>query len=333
MKKSTQSHRASAGHIDVGTAEEGGIEKLISFNNRLIIVKTNAVYEVVTADSVDPERKTATIPRMIQKKITSMGTESDFVAKSLLTASLLFRKGSFSEPVIDNVLSLVFEMLPEFDQLNQNINEYSALEQELIESHSDSGQSEAAFSIPSIADIETRARTIFQKVDQICQILIKLIRLFYPKDKRLKLTPYEQLHHFLISKYGEDDGRTKFLAQNLEFFCHVRTIRNGLDHRLPSVVVEDFLMVEDGEVSLPSIRSKVGDCKLEKKVFGRYIKDVEDALIHIVESMLCVLAGDNLTPNGLGLITKAVPEEKRIFKNVRYSLWSPVGDGGFYLLK
>ena len=39
--------RESVGHADIGTAEDGAIVEMKNYNGRLIILKENAIYEMV----------------------------------------------------------------------------------------------------------------------------------------------------------------------------------------------------------------------------------------------------------------------------------------------
>ena len=61
-KKKIDKIRESGGMAYVGKKEDGGVVDMITIGDRLIAIKENSVYEMISADKVDPERTTETIP-------------------------------------------------------------------------------------------------------------------------------------------------------------------------------------------------------------------------------------------------------------------------------
>lgn len=323
--------RESGGMAEVGSKEDGGVIDMITIGDRLIAVKEHSVYELIMADKVDPQRKTASIPNMIQKKLIDKGPNEPMVAKTLLTAKGLFQPGSFDKEIINKVIDLGLEALIEFSLLNKEVHEYIELENKEIQKYNESKKEQKNYIVPSIADVQSRAKTIFQKTDQVSQILIELIRTFYPKDKKLKLTPYEHLVEIFKDKYGDKDPSTDYLIKNLDFFCHIRTIRNGLDHRLPIVEVKDFEVQENGDVQIPTIDLKAKDCKLKRTNFNEYTTEILRVFPFVFENMLAMIADDNIRQSPMNFSVQEMPTDQRKYQEVRYALYSPLGKGGFYV--
>jgi len=48
--------RESGGYFEVGTDAEGAIVEMFTIDDQLLIVKEGAIYEVMMADDIDPER-------------------------------------------------------------------------------------------------------------------------------------------------------------------------------------------------------------------------------------------------------------------------------------
>jgi len=48
--------RNRGGVADIGTKEDGAIVETININERLITVKEKSIYELVLADTLDPQR-------------------------------------------------------------------------------------------------------------------------------------------------------------------------------------------------------------------------------------------------------------------------------------
>jgi len=331
-KSNIDKYRESGGKFDLGSSDEGKILKLFSTSNKLIAIKEKAIYSLITADQVDPKRKSENIPNWIQKKLIDKGPDSEIVSKTILTAKLLFQIGSFEKNIIDQIIGLCCESLTEFSALEKEIEGYIKIENADVHKFNISDQSAENYIIPSIPDITTRAKSIFQKTDQIAQIIIDLIRLFYPKDKKLKLTPFKHLYQIIKNKYGEEHDYSIYIQKNLKFFCQIRSIRNGLDHRLDSCKISDFTVEKDGAITHPTIKLKDKECPLSICYFNIYVSNVLKAYPYLFENLLMILADANLKQSGMNYRVEEIPESRRIFPKVRYALWSPVGEGGFYLL-
>lgn len=323
--------RNSAGMAEVGFIEDGEIVDIISIGDRLIAVKEHSVYELIRADQVDPKRQTISIPNIIQKKVIGKGPNEPIVAKTLLTAKTLFQDGSFEKETIQSIVNLALEALIEFSLLDIEVNNYILLESNEIDKFEKFKKDQTNYIIPSIADIQSRAKTIFQKTDQVSQILIDLIRTFYPKDKKLKVTPYEHLLKIFRDKYGEQDPGTDYLNKNLEFFCHIRSIRNGLDHRLQTVEVKDFEVQENGDIQIPTIELKATECKLNRTNFNEYITKILRVFPYVFENILAMVANDNICPSLMSFSVQEMPTDQRKYQEVRFALYSPLGTGGFFV--
>ena len=49
--------RNNGGSFDVGTEDDGGIVEMYNLNGKMLVIKERSVYEVIFADTLDPERK------------------------------------------------------------------------------------------------------------------------------------------------------------------------------------------------------------------------------------------------------------------------------------
>ena len=91
--------RGSGGHADIGTAEDGAIVEMKNYNGRLIILKENAIYEMVFADSIDPDRTNQNLSPTIHKLIITKDTGSPIVCKIFISAKTLFNNYHIIEGV------------------------------------------------------------------------------------------------------------------------------------------------------------------------------------------------------------------------------------------
>ena len=179
-KRPIDKKREAGGMADIGSAEDGAILELTKIGKRLIAIKERAIYELMMADDVDPERTNLNLPKSIHKLIIDQGADSETVSRVFLTAKTLFKKEYFSDDTdIEKALTLSLDILQELTVLEKEISDYLKKEQELINEYEEKRTKPVSYSIPSMGDVETRCKTIFQKADHIEQTLMEIITIFF----------------------------------------------------------------------------------------------------------------------------------------------------------
>lgn len=323
--------RSSAGNADIGTKEDGAIEKMIKIGERLIVIKERSIYEFMMADDVDPERTNIKLPNNIQKLIFDQGSESEMVSRVFLTANILFNKGKFEKTIdTEKALTLTLDLIQEISILETEIQSYLNKEKEVAGDYESKRNKPVSYSIPSIGNAKNRCTTIFQKADHIEQTLMKIITLFYPNDGLTQQSHFPKLHKIIEEKYGEKDSFTEFLGQILEFMKLVRNLRNALDHQLKGVEIYDFELAPNSDVLSPSIELDFKGSKLERQSLSEFLKCLIPNFIYICEITILHLAGRNFIPTIMQQTIQEIPENKRRNKFVKYSFWSNMGEGGYY---
>lgn len=318
--------------IEVGTKEDGSIKKVSTIGDNLYVLKENSLFELnVIYEKSEQDSNSRKIKKVTQKKVISQGSESIFVAKTYLTAKSVFQHGNFKDYNRNEIFQQCINILFEFSSLIDAILSYNRLEEKAIKDFVESEKSSENFIIPSISDIRTKTKTIFQKIDQISQILHTIIKLYYPNNKKGG-TIYEQLQNHFEKKLGKYSPYSEYLTKNLDFFCNIRYIRNGLDHTGTNfVIIEDFKYEED-HLIMPSIELTKQECPLGERNFKNLINEILQVYPVMIEHILIMIADDNLENNVMGFRVRQIPQEKRLFKEVRYGLWSPIGKDGFFSL-
>jgi len=322
--------RNSGGHANIGTPEDGAIIEMKNIGGRLIIIKERSIYEMVFADKIDPERKNINLPPTINKLIIDKGAESEVVARVLLTAKTIFKPEYLIDTIdCDAVLSLVIDMLSEIFILEKEINEYSELEKKEAEAYNKRRTEKNAFQLPSIVNLESRCKTIFQKADHIEQILMDIIFRFYP-NHLTKQSHFPKFHDVIKSIYGDEDSFSKFIENTLYFMTLIRNLRNEFDHRLDKVKVTNFELQENGSVLSPTIELKNRYVKLERTSLKNFLDITNKNLVEIIEVTFGFLAGRNVRTTGMKYQLREIPENKRKHKFVRYCFWMPISKEGHY---
>lgn len=188
-----------------------------------------------------------------------------------------------------------------------------------------------SFQLPSIINLDSKCKTIFQKCDHIEQILMEIIAdHFYPNTSLTKQSHYPKFYEILKDMHGEEDGFTKFIESIIYFMRVIRELRNGLDHRLPTYKINNFEISLEGFILMPTIELNHKHVKMERTDLSDFLKVTLEKLVVIIESTFAFLAQKAVRKSGMQYQLKQIPEEKRQNKFVKYSFWIPVGENGFY---
>lgn len=297
----------------------------------MLVIKERAIYELTMADKVDPGRTNISLPNMIQKLVINKGSESEIVGKTFLTAKALFRSG-FYDPSIDItlLLSLSLDLLMELAVLEREINQYLVKEKKESEEYDQRKKDHLPYKLPSVLELDSHCKTIFQKADHIEQILMEIILVFYPNEGLTKQSHFPLFHQLLITKYGDEDHLTKLIGEILYFMKVVRAIRNALDHRLDTVKVKNFELQPDSSIISPTIELNHKEEKMDRISLSTFLPIVMENFLKIAEETIAHLAVKNVRRNLLITKLAEIPENERINKFVKYGFWAELGEMGFF---
>ncbi len=330
-KRAIDKIRDSGGGAEIGTIEDGAIIELFEINGRLIVIKERSIYEMINADDVDPERTNINLPNNIHRLIIKKGTESEVVSRTLLTAKTILKSEYIKENInCEVVLSLIIDILSEISILETDIDNLQIEEKNSSLEYEKRIAERKSFQLPTIVNLESRCKTIFQKTDHIEQILMEIITNFYSDQGLTKQSHFPRFHEVIKSKYGEKDRFTDFIGNTVYFMRIIRELRNGLDHRLATTKVADFELQKNGDIHTPTIEMTFKDVKLNKMSLNEFLAMTLSNLILITEMTLVFLAEKNVKTTGMPYQIREIPEEKRKNKFVRFCFWMPVGTEGYY---
>ena len=329
-KRPIDKMRDRGGHTDIGTPEDGAIEEMLNVGGRLLIIKERSVYELRMADDIDPKRENPNVPRASQRLIVDLGTESELFSRVFLTAKQLFKSEYLPDSINpDELLFLTLEVVQELAALEKEITEYIEVEEKACDVYEERKNKKLAHAVPSIPDIKTRSKTIFQKGDQALQGLLAIIRKFYPDFDQNSY--YKSFLDYISNKDGEEDPFTKFLQKTIPFIMLVRNIRNCLEHRRTETEIKDFELQLNNDIISPTLEVDYLGSKVPRTSLSGFLPSVTENLVTIIENMMAYLCGKNTRSNSvIPSEVRFVPEEKRRNKFIKFAYWLPIGDGGYY---
>jgi hypothetical protein len=255
------------------------------------------------------------------------------VARTFLTAKGLLKPQFLPDHInIESTILVTLELLQELSTLDSEIKDFLEKEKKVIAEYRAHIKKQESFVIPSLTDVLTRCKTIFQKSDHIYQILVEIIKNFYPNGGLSKQSHITTIYDLIKSIYGENDPFSKFIEDNIHFFETIRDIRDCLDHRLPNIKIMNFELHISSCVITPTIEMDFRGVKLERQSLSSLLPYIYKTFIKLFETIFVYLCDKNAKQNLMQYRVTFIPLERRINKLINYSFWSPIGDGGYFYL-
>jgi hypothetical protein len=98
-KRPIERLRDGAVSLEVKTPDDdSAITGMITFGDRLLVVKEKGIYEIKLADQIDPERKNIQVPNTVQR-VLPYGSNEPWVGAVLLTGHELLKKEILNEQI------------------------------------------------------------------------------------------------------------------------------------------------------------------------------------------------------------------------------------------
>jgi hypothetical protein len=329
-KKPVDVKRERGGRVDIGSKDDGGIMEMYNMGGRMLVIKERAIYELRLADDIDPERAYPNLPKSTQKLILPLGTESEIFSRTFLTARRLIKAEYFTITIdVNHALALALEVIQELAAMDEEITDYLNAEKKAGDDYEERKSKNLDHAVPSITDIKTRCKTIFQKADHVSQAQMEIIRLFFPDfDKQ---SYYSKFLEFIEKRFGKKDPFAEFVQDVLPFIELTRNIRNCLDHRRAEIQINDFDLMLNLDILKPTIQIEYLNSKLERTSLSQFLSISKENFAQIFENMIAHLCSKVLKQNRImpGIILM-IPEDKRINKFIKFAYWAPIGEGGYF---
>lgn len=322
-KNTIDRQRESAITLEVGGEDDNSqIREFLSLSHALFTVTDLAVYRVLLADDIDPERTNPNIPNQSQKVIPS-GYNDPIVAKILLTAKYLFDKNNATEDLLlDKFFEAVIDLTKHVLELQKMIAD---LKNEIAENEDfieNAEQKPNGYSLPAITDLKTKVHNILVKADKAKDAILKLYKIhFLPNENdKPKLEKYTKA---LKELSNTDDEVLKVWEEKKKFLDLIRNARNSSEHQKPNqqVLLDDFTMQPDGSIAPPLIQIEHKDTPIGLLPLVEFIEFLEKMIIDYSElspvfiKQLLLISSEK---NPLGEWVTEFPEKERRHPNVRF---------------
>jgi hypothetical protein len=320
-------HRMAGGSLVVGTPSEGAITSMAEIDGALYVIKERAIYALRAADQMDPGRTNSDLPRFVHQRICSVGSQSEVVGRTLLTAVNLFQKGKFlpSWFAHERALVLTLDALENMVGMRAASDEFEVAQKEANDAAQSSARNRSSMQIPQMGDIKTRLRTFAQRGDHAANSLFGIVELFYTD---FGSGGWEKMADLVATRYGADDLFTKFLGEAIPFLQLVRNVRDCLEHNLKGASVKDFVLLPAGQIVAPTIGINFRHSRqppISISLFMGEIMNMMTAVFEIMIAHLCDKHAQSPTPD-LPIVVGALQENRRREKFVRFSYGTYLGE-------
>ncbi len=320
--------RDSAGSMTIGTADDkSAITGMLTFTDKLFIVKEKGIYQVQMADDFDPDRTNPSIPNA-QKLVLKHGSKSEFVGRTLLLGDQLLKEIYLRNNVKrDRIMPQILELTQKLSLMNDIAREHKRQERRAIRQIEKAGvrseTDDTAFHLPQIPSLSENLTTFFINAKFALQCLLDIAYDIY--GPHLKKSYFTSLIKFARDEYGKDDNFYEFLNNQKDFCENVRKIRNCLEHPKPSekIDIHNTTMNADGEVLLPHFYVIHPDYRNEPHSVTHTFDHFFKTLMFFSEAFIGHIVGKHIDatkikPFPIGII--GLPKNRRRYPYVEYSL-------------
>lgn len=294
--------------LSVGTEEDGVLTGMIALSDVAFMVKERAIYRLLMADDIDPDRENINIPNSVQLTL-SAGSDSDLVARTLLTADELFPATYFSQEVRQRLVLVTVEITKNLLSAHEIADALRARVDTLSQPIEVKNR---AATLPAAGSLEQRVNAFIQAAHSAVQQLFDLPRSF------IKFPPKGWPDNFseaLQSKFGTDHQFTDFARSITPLIKFIRNARHCIEHRRGDQRIDtrDFHLTKDGHLNRPTVEIVHSETPLNSTDIIEFMTWNLDQLVEVTEAMIAQVADISRpeTFSGFPLAVALIPEDQR----------------------
>lgn len=269
---------------------------MVSMGDRMLIVMERAIHVMQLADDIDPGRTNLSIPNT-QQKLLNRGASDPIVAKTLLTAQVLFKKSHLGNDFDEERgLTLALDLLKDIASMADMLGTLQAAQDAAIELFENESVRGRNLKLPAIGDAEARCDAFAQKVGHAVDILRDIARLFYGESLSKKWI--DSLTELTKERYGSEDVFTKYVEAVRPFLLTLREMRNMIEHAKPDwhIKVFDFRLMSSGQIMVPSVEIVRPDQESAQSALTSLMQQVTDDIAHVAEVLMAYLCNAHVQP-------------------------------------
>lgn len=319
-------HRNEGGSFKIGEEGDGNLSDMIPLEDYgMVIVTRKSVWRVMLADNIDPQRNNPSIPRHVQERLLSYGSDDPIVGRTLLQGKELLLQhlpGNINKyQGMQLVLAFTKELASMNDELKKLREEYTEIQERFNGSVRDDG----SFVLPALKNLERRAKELIQNIDHMGGIVIEITRLF-PIEIPQK-NPLGKLIEQTEQKFGNEHPVTKAISELNQKAGYWRLLRNDMEHPSASgmVMFENYKMKDSAKIEMPIIKHTRENSPFHLIDLIQFIVESQGEIVDLFETTLVLLCDSNTEDfAGDKVFVRNVADQERTevnpYMNYRYDI-------------
>ncbi len=319
--------RDDAFSMNIG--DESPIIKTMEIDDNLFIFKTNSIYKLLTADTIDPN-KDYSDTRHSYEKLFDEGTTSPYVARILLQFEDIITKVTLDnidqEAFISHIWKtnqLLLNCNSSLKYIKDKNNELRKVCDQIIEKNKRSG---SIPQLPQIPDLKNKVSVFLNSAKMFLIELFKTFNILFEMPIKDKREAFFKGHiQWILDKFESEHALSNVLEQDQEWILLLAELRNALEHpgEGQSLVIKDFCLKPGNKFSEPSWHYDLTKKKLGKSGETNLIGDIEVFIynmLHFYEETLLLSIKEKLNDNTMFTLYKFNDEQIDILCPIHYSV-------------
>lgn len=281
----------------------GAIQASFSVRDkRLYFIQERAVASIQMADQIDPERRNARLPQVIQRPELPYGSSTPFVERTLSVGAELFKAPYLPKGVNpDDALELTLDVVKALADVQDNINSLNATVADMRR-RADAGELRMHF-VPQTPRLRQLVESSLGSLRKVATKSQELILMFYPRSPKDKTNFTVHLTAALKAQLSADDPAWPTIRYSFELLGTISNHRNAMMHPDENkwFVLEDYELNAAGQLIQPSLEFAHDKTPQPRIDVLDYLTGWLDALSRMYESWVIILCERNVPSFSVGI--------------------------------
>jgi len=234
------------------------INSSIVVDDELYVIKENSIYRIMTADTIDPDRKHLDTKHSYEK-IFSIGSTSPYIARVIIQFEEMIKFLSLQKEDQNNLLSYLWQVnkyLLTACEIESFIftktTELAPICDRIIEENK---RKPSIPAFPQIPDLESNIRIFLNNSKLFLIECFKLLHIFYKMELNDREAAHFNTHLNWARKHlGEDHHISNMISDDLFWIRLISECRNALEHpeKGQEIKFRNMTLLPDNKFSGPS---------------------------------------------------------------------------------
>lgn len=262
---------------------------------RMYLLCEHGISSGIFADQIDPERKNAAIPQIVQQMELDFGANDEFVRQTVGMAMSLFKDGTHLPEAFDREAAFfdALSVAKDLGELTHTIAELSR-SADAIREKAANGKLDPA-KLPKTQNLRGRANQSIGHMAEVRTATIRLVQKFYPKDDP-KVGWSQALKREFEARLPEGDEELIYLIGCVDFLRKVVDWRNALEHPKAGqqVTFLDYELSADGEIIHPTIEIEHNASPVPRQDMIQFLTGAVSSLGNAFEALITTCCDQNV---------------------------------------